>query len=737
MQRLLSIRKIALSFCFLLCFGSMGFAQTPLNGNSVSPASQNIFAGDNASSLGGSPAYGGNCEDNYNYQWESSTNGISYNEIPGAVSLSYSPIAVSTTTYYRRKVICDNETAYTPAVVVNTYQHLTAGSISSSVSSTLYNTSPGQINGTVATGGMCTTPDYQWQESADNSTWLPINNAVFQNYTPGNLTAHTYYRRRVICGPETLYSNSVFISVYNPLTVGTLSGGTSTIYSGESPGTLSISPASNGNCSGSYTYVWYSSVDGVNFSLINDVNGLVYTPQPLNVTTHYRVTVICGSTSFNSNVRTITVYPALNPGGISTPSFEVPFNTTPSQAINAEASSGGNCGSSYMYKWQSSPDNVNWDYIPSAQSQNYSFSVPQTQGFYYRRETECGGIKKYTNSIAVTVTLSMGAITCSQVIQPGGSVSTFTLSNSGGGAPGIYISRQWESSVDEINWTTIPGATDPTYTPGSPGVTTYYRVKLSFGSYVGYPNTVRVKVKASVASNIPNSSTAGATQTAITMPSYPGGMDADNQNYIRTRTFTKPGITTLSSANSQTGINDVSQLTEYIDGLGRPIQSVAQKATPAGTDIVSITWYDNYGRVAQKYLPYTDGLSTGGFRTNATTQQSSFYNTYFNNTESFYYGNTLYENSPLNKVLKETSPGKSWTGSDKGMRVWPRTNRLEEDVKIWTVSTTTGAVPTVAGVYSNGNLIVTETTDESENKTIEYKDKEGKVVLKKVLNTDA
>ena len=65
-----------------------------------------------------------------------------------------------------------------------------------------------------------------------------------------------------------------------------------------------------------------------------------------------------------------------------------------------------------------------------------------------------------------------------------------------------------------------------------------------------------------------------------------------------------------------------------------------------------------------------------------------------------------------------------------------RTNWYEEDVKVWTVGTGIGAVPQVTGVYNRGELIVTETTDENENKVIEYKDKEGNVVLKKVLDND-
>lgn len=555
-------RKVTESYSSSIGYSNTAtvYVNPPLSGGTVG-ASQNIFAGDYASNIGGSPASGGTCDGNHLHQWEYSTDGTNYYEINGANGTSYNPGQVNITTYYRRRVNCDNDVAYSNVVSITVHQHLTAGSISSSVYSTQYNTSPGQISGTVATGGICSSPTYQWQSSSDGYNWSPISNSNVQSYTPGNLTAHTYFRRMVTCGSETLYSNTVLINVYNPLTVGTLTGANSPVYTDEFPGTFSVNPPSGGSCNGDYTYKWYQSTDGgQHFSLILGANGPVYTLYLLSTTTQFYVKVSCGSQEISTNVRTITVYPALNPGSITTSSFEIPFNTTPT-SINATPSSGGNCGGTYTYSWQRSPDNSTWEYITGA-GQNLSFSGPQTQGYYYRRETDCAGIKKYTNSIYITVACFPGEISCSQVITPAGSPSAFTLSNSGGGAPGVVATYQWESSPDEINWTTVSGATSTTYTPSSPSITTYYRVKTTCDSRNGYSNTVRIKVKGAVADNKPNTSTASSTETAISMPSYPSGTDANNQNYIRSRNFSKPGITDLTTANAQTGNGDVAQVTD-------------------------------------------------------------------------------------------------------------------------------------------------------------------------------
>jgi RHS repeat-associated protein len=717
---------------------SVGYSNTatvyvnpPLTPGNVYPSSQNIFAGDNASSIGGSPAYGGSCGSGHVHQWEYSTNGTNFYEINGENGYGYSPGAVSTTTYYRRKVTCNGDVAYTPAVVVNVYQHLTAGVINPSTYNTAYNTSPGQLTATAATGGICGSYSYQWRKSIGDGNWTDISGATSQNYTPPALTATTYYQRRVSCGSDTLYTDVAVVIL--PLTSGTVSGGSSPILTGTAPGQLSMSASSGGNCYNSPTYLWQKSTDGVNFSATNAA-GPSYTPGPLNTTTYFRCMTVCGTAIVYSNVRTITVFPHINPGAILTSSFDVVYNTVPSSIVTTAASGTGNC-SSITYQWQRSTDGANFTDISGATSQNYSFTEGQTQRYFYRRKATCDIDVMYTDAIAVGIICPAGSISCSQLIQPAGTPSGFVLSNSGG-IPGASMSYQWESSTDEISWSAISGATSTSYTPSSPSATTYYRVKVGCGNTLTYANTVRIKVKGAAANNIPNSSTASSTETAIAMPSYPSGTDANNQNYVRSRTFAKPGITDLTTANAQTGNGDVAQVTEYVDGLGRSIQSVAKGTTPAGSDMIATTWYDQYGRVGQKYLPYTDNSSSGGFRTDPNTQQPSFYNSYFNNTEGFYYSNSIIENSPLNKVLKETAPGKSWTGSAKGARVDQRTNRVEEDVKIWSVGTSIGAVPGVTGVYNKGQLFVAETTDESENKVIEYKDKEGKVILKKVLSSD-
>ena len=84
----------------------------------------------------------------------------------------------------------------------------------------------------------------------------------------------------------------------------------------------------------------------------------------------------------------------------------------------------------------------------------------------------------------------------------------------------------------------------------------------------------------------------------------------------------------------------------------------------------------------------------------------------------------------------QTAPGKSWGGNNKGVRAISRTNRLAEDVRMFTIAAAIASVPQYTGLYNAGELIVTETTDEQDNKVIEYKERNGLVVLKKVQSSN-
>lgn len=99
---------------------------------------------------------------------------------------------------------------------------------------------------------------------------------------------------------------------------------------------------------------------------------------------------------------------------------------------------------------------------------------------------------------------------------------------------------------------------------------------------------------------------------------------SNDRNHIVTYT---PREVFLNEANVtyNTTAEEVNKAIEYVDGLGRPLQTVGRQLTPAGQDQTQIRQYDMFGRPAIQRLPYQSMSSDGSFKSNAKVAQESFY----------------------------------------------------------------------------------------------------------------
>src|SRR4051812_20786242 len=100
-------------------------------------------------------------------------------------------------------------------------------------------------------------------------------------------------------------------------------------------------------------------------------------------------------------------------------------------------------------------------------------------------------------------------------------------------------------------------------------------------------------------------SVTGLTQDAA--PYMPGSYTPTSFNYIRTwdvkAPITDPAVVVVRP------LRDVLQTTQYIDGLGRPLQTVIKQGSwktgaSEPKDLVAPVAYDAFGRVPRTYLPY-------------------------------------------------------------------------------------------------------------------------------------
>lgn len=239
------------------------------------------------------------------------------------------------------------------------------------------------------------------------------------------------------------------------------------------------------------------------------------------------------------------------------------------------------------------------------------------------------------------------------------------------------------------------------------------------------------------------------TQTAVVpATAYPSAIKI---NYVRTKEAVVPVVNEAMFDGA--GYREVKQVTQYIDGLGRPLQSVVRQATAGDSpkDLVSPVIYDSFGRETYRYLPYvqTKGIADGSFKSDPFRDQQIFYRSEYKDVhgkpvvdgEQFLYSRTEHEPSPLGRVRKEMAAGNSWVGSGRGIEHQYLVNSAADSVCIWTIGydgltyrndDVNTNIPVSGGMYKTGELYKHVTKDEHGNAIVEYKDKEGQVVMKKV-----
>lgn len=235
--------------------------------------------------------------------------------------------------------------------------------------------------------------------------------------------------------------------------------------------------------------------------------------------------------------------------------------------------------------------------------------------------------------------------------------------------------------------------------------------------------------------------------------SYPAGTQV---SFVRTWNATAPEQDPNILMTKP--LKDVKQTTKYLDGLGRPLQTVIKQGSMltgnTAIDMVIPVEYDEFDKERYKYLPFaannTGGntsINDGEFKLNPFQQQSVFMGAQYGaQNESFFYSKTNFEASPLNTIIDTYAPGINWMGSEANIEPQRRNvqtkyfnNTVIDEVRIWTVtnSPNIGQFGTYnsPSAYLHGELSKSLTVDEHKKQAIEFKDKDGKIILKKIQLT--
>ncbi|KPE48989.1 sugar-binding protein, partial [Chryseobacterium indologenes] len=144
--------------------------------------------------------------------------------------------------------------------------------------------------------------------------------------------------------------------------------------------------------------------------------------------------------------------------------------------------------------------------------------------------------------------------------------------------------------------------------------------------------------------------------------------------------------------------------------------------------------YDEFGRQVKDYLPVPQsGTLNGGIVPNPLANASS---TPYGSEKI--YAEKVLENSPLDRILEQKQVGTAWEGKsvkfDYDANVHEDYVRKYETTTTWTEGRTQTSVQLLQ-YFGPSQLYKNTVTDEDGNKTIEFKNGKGQVILvRKVLN---
>ena len=244
---------------------------------------------------------------------------------------------------------------------------------------------------------------------------------------------------------------------------------------------------------------------------------------------------------------------------------------------------------------------------------------------------------------------------------------------------------------------------------------------------------------------------------------------SDSENYVYNIIPRKP-VKDIAMLNEE---GDAIESITYFDGLGRAKQNIGIKQSPDKKDIITFIDYDDYGRQSVDYLPYVPSIEnpSGSFRTdNQVVAVNNYYQSNYAedlDADPNPFSKKIFDKSPLNRVLEQTSPGTSWreglnkdvNGHSDGhtIKFSYDTNILDlsdenaDNVRLFQVDLTSGIPVLVNDIdtdyYNSQELYKTITKDEnwstllegvkSKNHTTEeFKNKQGQVILKRTYNAN-
>ncbi len=404
------------------------------------------------------------------YQWEHRTDNSTFTNAPGAsTGQQYNPSGITQTTYYRLKVTgtCNTLTGATITVTINSA--VSIGNPSANQVVCTGGTPPRLSYGTLSNAN-----SYRWEQSTDNNTFSDaLGASTGQTYAPPSLTQTTYYRLKAGNGVDEKTGAVITVTVDNTAVVVNTPSSNQTITCGTTPAALSYGTLQN-----AASYQWERSTTSASagYEPIDGATSKTYIPSSSSSgISYYRLKATNPCSEVRGNAITVTVN---NNIVVNTPSSNqtITCGTTPA------ALSYGTVSNEASYQWERSTTSASAGYEPigGATSKTYIPSSTSSGISYYRLKATnaCGDVR----GNAITVTVNNNIVVNTPSANSIQTVSCNAIPNTIG-YDNVQNANtyQWERSTQSASagYEPIGGATSQTYTPPSPTVTTYYRLKAT------------------------------------------------------------------------------------------------------------------------------------------------------------------------------------------------------------------------------------------------------------------
>ncbi|MBX7240356.1 MAG: T9SS type A sorting domain-containing protein [Bacteroidia bacterium] len=486
----------------------------------------------------------------YTRQWQVSTDNITYSNVSGATSGTYTATFNTAGTYYYRIAVIKSGqcSGYSNAIAVTVVPDpsvtITGGATYCGSGATTFMANPVYGVGTNT---------LKWQISTNNATWTNVSNATNPTYTTPTLTGTRYYRAVVTSsgnGCNTGVSNVGVITV-NP---------NPALVANPTSSTICIGGVRTLQISGATAYVW-SPATG-----LNSTTGSSVTASPTTTTTY---TILGTNTATGCNSTITTTVNVVPDAFISSITGNLSLCSGGSTLLTANITGGnGTCN----VTWQSSTNGTTWTTIniPNTTTAyvGTTYQTPNlTANRYYRaRVTGCTGIgcgaSGYSSSVMVAVTPDPVITISSSAtnVCNNGSVNLNATVTGGLGSCPIT----WQLSTNGTTWSNTGGnsASLAVYSITS---TRYYRAIINcngVGCSIDTSNTLTLNVVANPTVTLTGGGTYSSGSPVTLTVNVSGGSGVCTYSWF-TRPNAQSPFTLISGVNTATYSFTASATAQY------------------------------------------------------------------------------------------------------------------------------------------------------------------------------